>query len=359
MTKFLEKDSNIKILSAIIAALLGLLVGFVIMFIIDPGGSFLGMFYLITGGLTDGISGIGNVLYYATPIILTGLSVAFAFKTGLFNIGASGQMMMGGTAAVFVGVNLTIPAPFHWIVALLAGVLAGAIWGMIPGLLKAFRNVHEVVSTIMLNYIAAYLMQIIMVASFFDSSKNESKAIADTAIIPSMGMDKLFPGSPVSGGFIIAVVAAIIIYIVLEKTTFGYELKAVGHNKEAAKYAGINEKKSIVLSMVIAGALAGLAGSVYFLSDAGVHLRNETYLLTQGFDGITVALLAFSSPLAVVATGIFIGHLTVGGLSLPLASFAYSSDVVSIVLSAVVYFMALSMLLRKFLLRKNEKGGNA
>ena len=193
----------------------------------------------------------------------------------------------------------------HWIVAVLAAILAGAIWGIIPGLLKAFLNVHEVVATIMLNYIAMYLVVLGVKETVFNSLRSESLSVHPNAAIPTFGLDKIFPDSSITGGLILAFIAVIIIYIILKKTTFGYQLKAVGFNRYAAQYAGINEKMNIVYSMAIAGALSGLAGAVVFLTQSGIHITTTYILLPQGFDGIAVALLGLSTPIGVLFAGIF------------------------------------------------------
>ena len=282
------------------------------------------------------------MLYLATPIIMTGLSVGFAFKTGLFNIGASGQFTAGAFAAVFVGVKFTfLPPGLHCLAALLAAILAGAIWGLVPGLLKAFFNVNEVISSIMMNYIGMYLVNMMIQRTVYDQVKNQTMAVADGANLPKAGLDKLFPGTN----------------IILNKTTFGYELKACGKNPNASKYAGINAKKSIVLSMVIAGALAGLGGALLYLADSGKYMQVLDVIAPEGFSGISVALLGLSNPIGILFAGLFIGHITVGGYNMQLFDFA--PEVIDIIISAIIYCGALSLLFKnliyKIRMRKSAK----
>ena len=304
---------------------------------------------------------MGQVFYYSTTIILTGLSVGFAFKTGLFNIGASGQFIVGGFGAVYVGVMCENLGSMHWIVALVAGICMGAIWGAVPGLLKAFFNVNEVISAIMMNYIGMYAVNWFVKSykPIFNNLRNESKPVLSSANIPKMGLDKIFPESSINGGFIIAVLAVILVYIVLEKTTFGYELKAVGYNRDASRYAGINEKKSIILSMVIAGAIAGLAGACLYLAGTGKHIEIVDVIADEGFTGISVALLGLCHPIGILFSGIFIAYLTAGGFYLQL--FEFSTEIIDIIVAIIIYFSAFALIVRiliqKFSKKQEDKHG--
>lgn len=281
------------VLSSVFAIVIGLLMGFLILLLCNAGQALPGFVTILTGAFTHGAKGVGQVFYYSTTIILTGLSVGFAFKTGLFNIGASGQFIVGGFGAVYIGIMCENLGSVHWVVALLAGVCLGAIWGLVPGLLKAFFNVNEVIAAIMMNYIGMYGVNWFVKSykPIFNNIRNESKPVLTTANIPKMGLDKLFPESSINGGFIIALLTVIVVYIVLDKTAFGYELKAVGYNRNASRYAGINEKRSIILSMVIAGAIAGLAGACLYLAGTGKHIEIVDVIADEGFTGISVALL--------------------------------------------------------------------
>ena len=197
-----RKRDYVGVLSSVFAIVIGLLVGFVILLICNPSQALPGFVTILTGAFTHGLKGVGQVFYYATPIILTGLSVGFAFKTGLFNIGTPGQFIVGAFAAVYVGIMWTGLGRIQWAVALLAAILGGALWGMVPGFLKACFNVNEVIASIMMNYIGMYMVNWIVKSykPLFNNLRNESRNVAATAQIPKMGMDKLFPESSVGGG---------------------------------------------------------------------------------------------------------------------------------------------------------------
>ena len=270
--------------SSILAIICGLLFRLIILFASNPGQAFYGFMMVLQGGFTDGIQGIGQMLYLATPIIMTGLSVGFAFKTGLFNIGSSGQFTAGAFAAVFVGVKFTfLPAGVHCLVALMAALLAGAVWGFVPGFLKAFFNVNEVIASIMMNYIGMYLVNMLIQKTVYDQVKNQTLPVAAGANLPKAGLDRLFPGTNINVGILIAILFVILIYVILNKTTFGYELKACGKNPDASKYAGINEKRNIVLSMVIAGALSGIGGALLYLANSGKYMQVLDVISPEGF----------------------------------------------------------------------------
>lgn len=358
ISAFLNTESGESAASSVMSILSGILVGFIFMLIFSPGDSVMGLITILFGGMRN----VGQFLWYATPLLVTGLSVGFAFKTGLFNIGATGQFTVGGIAATYIGIHWTfLPGATHWIVAIIGAIIAGSLWGYLPGLLKAKFNVHEVVSTIMMNYMALYL------TIFFVSDLNligklnshEAASVATSAVIPKMLLDKIFPNSSITGGFWIALIAVAIIYVVLNKTTFGYELKAVGYNKESAKYAGINEKRSIIFSMMIAGALSGLAGAIVFLTQSGDHLLAFATLRTEGFDGIAVALIGFSNPIGVLFAALFIGYIKFSGFFLQ--TYNYTTNMIQMIIGIIVYFSAISVLFKpifnKLMLKHKERSG--
>ncbi len=355
--------------SSLIAIVVGLLAGFLILLISNPANAFQGLWIILKGGFNNGAKGVGQVLYYATPIIVTGLSVGFAFKTGLFNIGAPGQLMVGGFVSVLVGVNCEFLGAFHWVVALLAGMAAGGLWALIPGIFKARFNVNEVISCIMLNYIGMYGINYLIKNMkgpngylIYDQLKNQTMNVATTAAIPKFGLDKIFYNmrgnyvdvSSVNGGIIIAIVLAVIIYIVLQKTTFGYELKACGLNKDASRYAGINENRAIILSMVIAGALSGVAGALMYLAPAsGLHIHVQEVLSAEGFNGIPVALLGLSNPIGIIFAGLFVAYINVGGSYLQ--NLQYMKEVIDIIIAIIIYFSAFSLFVRGVISRIGKK----
>lgn len=353
-----NKKSNqnyVGVLSSLFAIVIGLLVGFIVLLLCNSRQALPGFATILTGSLTHGMKGVGQVFYYATPIILTGLSVGFAFKTGLFNIGSSGQFIIGGFGAVYVGIMMKNLGGVHWIAALFASIVLGAVWGMLPGILKAYFNVSEVISSIMMNYIGMYLVNwtVKSYKPLFNNLRNESQPVAKTANIPNMGLSKLFPGSSVNGGIVLAIIMIIIIYIVLYRTTFGYELRACGFNQDASKYAGINEKRGIVLSMTIAGAISGMAGGLLYLAGTGKHIEIVDTIAGEGFTGISVAMLGLSHPLGVLLAGIFIAYLTAGGFYLQL--YEFSTEIIDIIIAVIIYFSAFSLIIKNFIVKTNVK----
>ena len=342
-------------ISSIVAIICGLIIGFIILLIANPGEAFPGFATILSGPVAHGMKGIGQVFYYATPLILCGLSVGFAFKTGLFNIGGSGQFLMGAFGGVVIGLTCEKLGPVQWLVGLLFATLLGALWGAIPGILKAYFNVNEVITCIMLNYIALFWVNMTVKGSsvLFNTLRNESKDIPKAATLPKLGLDKLTDGSSVNSGIIIAIVAAIVLYIILEKTTFGYELKACGFNKTASKYAGINENRSIVMSMLIAGAICGLAGGIMLLSGTGRHIEVKDVMPNEGFNGISVALLGVSNPIGIIFSGLFIAYLTAGGFYLQL--FHFSKEIIDIIIAVIIYFSAFSLIIKMALDKISKK----
>lgn len=332
-------------LPSFFAILAGFLLGFVILLAVNPNQAIQGIGIILKGGLNKGMSGMGQVLYFATPIIMTGLAVGFAFKTGLFNIGASGQFTMGAFAAIYVGVVMkSLPPAIHWLVAILASMIAGAIWGFLPGLLKATRNVNEVITSIMMNYIGMSAVNMMVRATIYNKLKNESLPVVSTANIPKWGLQEIFPYPSMNGGILIAVLCVMIVYIVLEKTTFGYELKACGYNRDAGLYAGIQAKRNMIYSMMISGALAGIGGGLLYLSGSGKYMKVIDVIATEGFDGISVALLGLSHPIGVLFAGVFIAYIKVGGFNLQLLN--YDQEVINIITAAIIYFSAFALLFK-------------
>jgi len=351
MKNLLKKDGLYSFLSSIFVIVVGLLIGFIILLVSNVENAWPAFNTILTFGFGS-MRNIGDVLLLAAPIIMTGLSVAFAFKTGLFNIGATGQFTMGAFVAIYIGVEFTfIPSPLRIILAVIAATIAGALWGAIPGLLKAYRNVHEVISSIMTNYIGMFLVNFIVINTIFDSGRGTTTRLPSDSVLPTLGMENLFTdgvrASNINIGIFIAIIAAFLVYIILEKTTFGYELKACGFNKDAAKYAGINEKRNIILSMMISGALAGLGGAINYLVATGLSMSAVDTLAQQGFTGISVAFLGLSHPLAIIFSGTFVSYLFFGGVRTQM--FGFSIEIVEMVISMIIYFCAFVSLVKMFL----------
>jgi simple sugar transport system permease protein len=384
---FIQNDAVQSILSSLIAIFIGLAVGAVVILIVgcvnaDIGISgamegvrivFGGLFSTgrsASGALSWGFNGtnIGNMLFRATPLIMTGLSVATAYKSGLFNIGAPGQYLMG--TLVSLSVALGIPSDkLHpiliWLIAFVAGTLAGALWGMIPGALKAFMNINEVLACIMTNWIAANLVTWLFDISNFKNVVENTKSgyIYKTAYnnvaTAKLGLDKLFKGSQVNGGILIAILIAVLMYIIMSKTTLGYQLKACGANRHAARYAGIKDGRNIVLSMGIAGALSAAGACLYYLA-GNTEFYWSTYqsLPAIGFNGIPVALLASCHPVGVIFAALFMSMLDISGLQLTNLT-AYNEYITDVMIAVIVYISAFSLVIRLWLKKvTGKKGGN-
>ncbi len=369
-----QRDGFKTLIASLISIVIGLLAGAVVILIvglINPSISLAGAIEGIkivlfgvfstgrnaSGALSFGFNPVnmGNLFFRATPLILTGLSVAIANKTGLFNIGAPGQYLAGTCASLFLA--LSIPsskmAPgLIWLIALLGGMIAGALWGSIPGMLKALLNMNEVIACIMTNWIAANLVTWIFDMSNLKNTAEGTKTgyIYKTSYngvqTPKFGLDKIFRGSQINGGIIVAAILCVVMYIVIEKTTFGYELKACGANRHAAKYAGIHDKRDIILSMAIAGAMAGAAGSLYYLS-GNTEFFWSTYqsLPSEGFTGIAVALLAVNNPVGTIFAGMFMSMLNISGMQLTYLT-AYNEYITDVIIAVIVYLSAFSLIIR-------------
>lgn len=383
-----DRDGTKKVLASVLSIIIGLFVGSLIVVAVGLSKSdmglrsvwdgirliFAGLFSTgrdASGVLTWGFNptSFGNMLFRATPLVMTGLSVAVAFKTGLFNIGAPGQYLMGTMVTLMLALGIPSDAVHPvliWFIAFFGGMLAGALWGSIPGLLKAFLNINEVLACIMTNWIAANVVTWMFDISNFKNITEGTKTgyIYKTSFngvaTSKMGLDHLFPGSQVNGGIIVAIILAIIVYIIMNKTTLGYELKACGSNRHGARYAGIKDKRNIVLSMAIAGSLAAAGGSLYYLS-GNTEFFWSTYqsLPSEGFNGIAVALLATNNPIAVIFTAIFMSMLDIAGLQLTNLT-AYNEYITDVIIAAIVYLSAFSLVIRMLLEgRKKHKSDPA
>ena len=365
LRRMISSVGGMNALSSIMAIILGLVAGFIILLVSNPSQSFIGFVTILSGGFSD-MFNLGQVLYYAAPIIMTGLSVGFAGKTGLFNIGASGQFTSGMYASILVAIKCSfLPNPLQCIIALIAGLLAGAVWGMVPGILKALRNVNEVISCIMMNYIGMYLVNhLIRATGIYDQLRNMTLRVPSGANLPTLGLENVFSTaieqggvrpSSVGSGILIAIVICVLLYIVLEKTKFGYELKSCGFNREAARYAGINENRGIIMSMVIAGALSGLGGALIALAGSGRGIAVVDTLANEGFLGIPVALLGLYNPIGILFSGLLIAYFTQSGFLLQRHAFA--PEVIEIIVAVIIYFSALALLLKgviQFFLREKN-----
>ena len=361
---------NNKVLVTLFSVVMGLIVGAVILLI--AGYNPIEAYTVMLSGIFSRPKYIAFAIIRSTPIILTGVAVTFAFKTGLFNIGVEGQFIVGALFAAIAGYFLNLPPVLHAIVALIIGALAGAVWAGFVGFLKAKSGVNEVISSIMLNWIALYLTNFALTFdSFRRPNSDASYKIQESASIRILGKwkaseagksflsgneflkDLLNP--PLNYGVFLAIIVAIAIWYILKNTTLGYQLKAVGYNKEAAEFAGININKNIIVSMAISGAIAGLAGATQVLGvthQVGILAATEGY----GFDGIAVSLIAGNNPIGAIPAGLLFGSLQYGGAKLN--RIGAPSEIINIVIGVIVFFVAIPKLfgLVSNFLRRNKRG---
>ena len=344
------------ILASLISIGVGLIVGLILLFVLNAkaaGGAFIS---LVTTGFRSSDK-FAKVLYQAAPLIMTGLSVGFAFKTGLFNIGATGQYTVGAAMALIGAIQFQLP----WYVCLFLALIGGAIWGIFPGLFKALFNVNEVITSIMFNWIAMFAVNLtinnlpMMLAKYWGGAQMDRTAnlaqANPNALIPRMGLDVLMKSNYMNISIFIAILFAIVAWIILSKTTFGYELKACGFNRNASIYAGINAKRNIVLSMVIAGAFAGVGGGLYFLAGTGQYTLLKQ-LLAAGFNGIPVALLATSNPIGTIFSAFFVSYIQVGGDAMQPD---FVKEIIDIIISVIIYLAAFALLTRDLLARGKQR----
>lgn len=379
----LQKDSAKSLLASLLSVLIGIFAGALLVLIIavfdkditlEHGFEAVKLIFFgvlskgraESGEILFGFSGvnIGNMLFRATPIIMTGLSVSFAFKSGLFNIGAPGQYLIGTAATLITALSIPstlVPPVIIWILAFLSGMLFGALWGVIPGVFRAYLGINEVLSSIMTNWIAANLVTWIFENSPFRNGAESGKVgyimktSANSVTTAKFGLDRIFEGSQVNAGIIVSCLAAVVIYVIISKTTLGFELKACGNNRLAAEYAGIKGKNRIVLAMAVAGGLAGGGAALYYLS-GNTEFFWSTYqsLPTEGFNGIPVALLALSNPLGVIFSGCFMSALSIAGQQLKNFT-AYNENITSIVIAVIVYLSAFSLILRNLFSKRKQR----
>lgn len=338
-------------ITSLLAVVLGLMAGAVLM-AVTGHNPFEGYAYLFEGGLKNP-ERIGDTLATATPLIFTGLSVAFAFRTGLFNIGVAGQMLFGGFCATAIGLSIDLPRALLLLLMVIGGFLGGALWGFVPGILKARFNVHEVVSTIMMNWIAYWVVYYAVPAYFKGAYlETESRNLPDAALLKEPFLSELFGGSYINLGIFIAVIAVILVAFIIDRTTLGYELKAVGFNQHAAEYTGIAVKRSMALSMFISGGIAGLGGVAQYAGNA-VNIQIGI-MPTQGFDGIAVALLGANTPIGVLVSAVFFG-LLYSGRGFMNAMTEIPPEIADTIIAIIIYFAATSILIERLIRWLNQR----
>jgi simple sugar transport system permease protein len=328
-----------------VAVILALLVGAVILQI--SGASPLQAYSALFKGAFGSVNAIGRTLEKATPLVFGGLAVAFAFKAGLFNIGAQGQLLFGAMVAALIGFGVRgLPVYIHAPLALLGGGLAGGLFGAIPGALKTYTGAHEVITTIMLNYIAINITDYLADGPFKDATPGNIVArtpmILESARIPNI------EGIPL--GFLLAVIVAVIVWWLLWRTTIGFEIRTVGLNPSAARYAGMRVAFTVILTMVLSGFLAGLGGSV---ETQGVVYRYQPgFNVGLGFDGITIALLGQTHPLGVLPAAILVGAMKAGASQMQFDAHV-AKEITDVIQALMLFFIAADIIVR-WLIRMRE-----
>lgn len=361
MRKLLKNNGVQAFVASVICIILGMLIGFVVLLCIKPAGAGEAILAVAKNFLGYSRANMrlkyfGSTLVKTAPLVMCSLSVLFSYKVGLFNIGVAGQYVIGSCASLYAAIILG----WHWLPCILFAALAGAIWGMIPGILKAYCNVNEVISGIMLNWIGLYLTNMVL-SNAKDASSAYTyalKAKGQAAILPSLGLDKLFGGNKyVTIAVPLAIIISIIVWILLDKTKFGYELKATGNNKNAAKYAGMAEKRNIIVTLLISGVLAAVAGSFLYLTDVEQWQVTISSVPGMGFNGIAAAFLGGLNPIGTIFASYFIQHITDGGGFVDLNIYcAQISDLISAIIIYLCGFVGFIKLVLDKAATKKEGG---
>jgi len=349
---FLRKPAVQTILASLICIVLGVLIGFIALLIINPSGAWNALGEILKNFWnyskhTTQMKNLGNTLVKTAPLLMCGLSVLFAYKVGLFNIGAAGQYVAGAGACIYCAVGLG----WGWFPCMLASILAGALVGSLSGLLKAYRNVNEVISCIMLNWICLYLVNTLLSkiknpTSPYTYAINlkvvtvdgvTSTAAHPQALLPQLGINTLFNNNKYVGIAIpLAILLAIASWVLLSKTKLGYELRATGLNKYASKYAGMADRGNIILTMAIAGGLAGIGASMLYLTGFEEWSVTQASVPAMGFNGIAAAFLGGLNPIGTIFSSYFIQHITDGGAQLNKQ--VYPGEISSMISSLIIYF---------------------
>ena len=336
-----KKPAVQSLLSSLICIIAGLLIGFIILLLINPSGAGKAITTILINFLSRSsaaaqMKAFGNTLAKTAPLLMCALSVCFCYKVGLFNIGAAGQYEAGACAALFAAIALKLP----WVVCLIIGGLAGAVLGAISGFLKAYRNVNEVISGIMLNWITLYLTNMVLSGKEIkDPASPYTKTISSInpkGVLPTLGLDSLFAGNKyVTVAVPLAILIAILIWVVLEKTKFGYELRATGYNKEAARYAGMKEKKNIIVTLAIGGGLAAVGAAFLFLCGYTQWSTTQTSVPGMGFNGIAATFLGGLNPLGTIFSSFFIQSITDGGALINRS--LYPAEISDLISAVIIY----------------------
>ena len=338
---FLQKEGVQAVIASLVCIFIGLLIGFVVLFAINPAGAFEAIETILLNFMTRAstpaiMKSLGNTLAKTAPLLMCALSVCFCYKVGLFNIGAAGQYEAGAVVGLYAALALDMP----WYVCLILAAIAGAALGAISGALKAYCNVNEVISGIMLNWITLYFANMVLSAPSVKDPASpytlDVMGINPSGVIPDMGLGSLFANNNyVTIAIPLAVIAAIVIWMVLNQTKFGYELKATGFNKEAARYAGMKEKKNIIVTLAIGGALAGIGAAFLFLSGYQKWSTTQTSVPNMGFNGIAATFLGGLNPIGTIFSSFFIQSITDGGSMID--RMVYPSQISDLISAIIIY----------------------
>lgn len=340
MKKNLLKNAAVQsLIASLLCIVLGLLLGFIVLLFINPSGAGEAILAVVKNFWNYSRANLqaknfGNTLVKTAPLLMCSLSVLFAYKVGLFNIGAAGQYVVGSCACLYAA----LAWHWSWLPCLLLSILVGGVYGAIVGLLKAYCNVNEVISGIMLNWIGLYTTNMLLATVKEPTSPYtlHLKTDATQAMLPTLGLGKLFSDNGnVTIAIPLAVLIAIAIMILLDKTRLGYELKATGNNKNAAKYAGMAEKRNIILTLIIGGALAAMGGAFLYLTDFEQWSVTQSSVPGMGFNGIAAAFLGGLNPIGTIFASYFIQHITSGGAFVDLSK--YSSQISDLISSLIIY----------------------
>lgn len=350
---FLKKPGVQSLIASLICILLGLLIGYIVLLFIDYRGATKAILVIIKNffkypSFNAAMKYFGSTLVKASPLLMCALSVLFAYKVGLFNIGAAGQYCLGAGLSLFFALRLNCP----WYVCMIVAMIGGGLLGAVSGALKSYFNVNEVISGIMLNWISLYSMNSILL-SVKEETSHYTKIISNvntSALIPQLGLNKLFSNNQyVTIALPLSVIFAIAVYVILEKTKFGYELKATGFNKHAAKYAGMAEKRNTIVTLMISGALAGLGASMFYLTGYEQWSVTASSVPAMGFNGIAAAFLGGLSPIGSIFAAFFIQHITEGGAYVDKT--LYCSQI-SDLISALIIYLCGFVLFMKYAMNK-------
>ncbi len=353
-TSIFKKSGFQTLIASVICAVLGIILGFIILLLMNPAHAAEGMFAILrnffkySNNPTNLMYYLGSTLVKAVPVILCAEAILFAYKTGLFNIGAAGQYTVGIIASLYTAIALE----WNWFFCVLAAVVVGGLWGCICGFFKAFCNVNEVIAGIMLNWIALYLCNIILGSpTCMNTTKSETFNVGAGSLLPTFLRDFFGNNQYVTIAIPLTIIVAIIILLVLNKTTFGYELKATGYSKGAAKYAGMNAKRNIIMSLMISGMISGLAAGLYYLTGIE-HYKIASAVPGMGFSGIAVAFLGGLNPIGAIFAGLFVEYITLGGQYLN--TNYYNPQVADLMIAIIIYLCGF-VLFFKTIMNKSGK----